>query len=569
MAYQTNVLDDDFVRNDGTLPEISCEFTLDKTIFFEDFRSYKKASAFVAFLKTLEAANWKVQEEVKWTDADDLSEVEVQYKGSIGDFFNSHTIETPHADDIKDAGDSEVADEDDIANKTVPFSEVVFDTFWRKHAPNFVSFDDDDNLIPNEIDLEYLAPTNTKKVAGQQFVQGKQAVLNLLEVAGIKIEDIATANTGRIKQYMKSRNLTINAQFQDFWTQKIGDGGKIAIEIELKNHDSTIITAAGKPYFEFWIIDQDHGLHPKQRSKGVRWFLSFYISLKADAKRTRESKSIFLIDEPGANLHARAQEDVLRVFEEIASTSQIIYTTHSQHLVEFDKIHRVLAVQRREDAKEGSDTVIIPAYHLGSASSNTLAPILEQMGIDFSSQNVIKKDNNIILEEVSAMYYLRGFGMMTKSKQHNYLPATGVSNVEQLVRLFLGWGLNFGVLMDDDSAGRKVYNSLLRDLYSDDAQMAKRYIYKIKGCSGIEDIFSKNDFRKIILRDESLFSDERQNSDLVKGGSYSKPMLAINFLKAVKEGKILLSDFEPETRSKIESLLKETERISEAPEWLS
>jgi len=48
---------------------------------------------------------------------------------------------------------------------------------------------------------------------------------------------------------------------------------------------------------------------------------------------------VLLVDEPGVSLHARAQEDVLKVFEDISHKIQIIYTTHSPHLVEINKLH--------------------------------------------------------------------------------------------------------------------------------------------------------------------------------------------------------------------------------------
>ncbi len=63
------------------------------------------------------------------------------------------------------------------------------------------------------------------------------------------------------------------------------------------------------------------------------------------------------------------------------------------------------------------------------------------------------------------------------------LPATGVNNVPQLANLFLGWGLDFGVVVDDDSSGRGVYNALKRDLFLDDEDEAKKTHYEDKGLS--------------------------------------------------------------------------------------
>jgi len=58
-------------------------------------------------------------------------------------------------------------------------------------------------------------------------------------------------------------------------------------------------------------------LYPKQRSNGVRWFTSFFLQLKASSLDDGKQGQVILIDEPGGSLHARAQEDVIKVFEDI------------------------------------------------------------------------------------------------------------------------------------------------------------------------------------------------------------------------------------------------------------
>ncbi|MEZ4999702.1 MAG: hypothetical protein R2727_03185 [Bacteroidales bacterium] len=46
-----------------------------------------------------------------------------------------------------------------------------------------------------------------------------------------------------------------------------------------------MVMKAGKPYLEFWVKDEGERLYPKQRSRGVRWFLSFYLELMAASLR--------------------------------------------------------------------------------------------------------------------------------------------------------------------------------------------------------------------------------------------------------------------------------------------
>lgn len=85
---------------------------------------------------------------------------------------------------------------------------------------------------------------------------------------------------GKIKEI----NDSVTADFREFWQQKIGKTNRIFVQFDIRNYDSTVEGKAGKPYLVFWINDGQEMLHPKQRSKGLRWFLSFYLRLKAGAE---------------------------------------------------------------------------------------------------------------------------------------------------------------------------------------------------------------------------------------------------------------------------------------------
>ena len=263
---------------------------------------------------------------------------------------------------------------------------------------------------------------------------------------------------------------------------------------------------------------------------------------------------------------------MLGVFESIRKTNQVVYSTHSQHLIEFENLHRLLAIQRRDDSDESSETIILPAYQLGMASTNTLAPILEHMGIDLSNQNVIAKKNNIILEEISAYYYLLAIELLTSNAHYNYLPATGVTNIEQLALLLTGWGISFGIVFDDDSAGRRVFNNIKKTLYQDNDVEARKNIYKIKGCDGIEDLFSQNDFYNILLQQSSFTASTKQNSELAKELHISKPVVALDFYLRVKEGRLSNNELEASTLTNFQDLMNLTQRAQSMNEvtedWL-
>ena len=80
------------------------------------------------------------------------------------------------------------------------------------------------------------------------------------------------------------------------------------------------------------------------RSAGFVWFFSFLVLFSQVKKR--HGNVIILLDEPGLNLHAKAQGDLLRYFKEkLRPEHQVIYTTHSPFMVPPDDLASVRTVE--------------------------------------------------------------------------------------------------------------------------------------------------------------------------------------------------------------------------------
>lgn len=80
-------------------------------------------------------------------------------------------------------------------------------------------------------------------------------------------------------------------------------------------------------------------------------------------------------------------------------------------------------------------------------------------------------------------------------------------------------------------------------------------VYKIKPGPGIEDVFSKPDFARFVL-DEPAVTYAESNSAYVKKNEISKPVLAFQFLIAVREGKIAVGAFEQDTTTRMRDVVK-------------
>lgn len=543
-SFPTAEISQDVLRSDGTMPEVSCSFQ----VSWDDIKELFKEKTLPKGLAKLVNEKKRVNLKRIWSSADSEGELALEEE-DLSALFESSEEEPSEEQTGEQEQETEAAVQG--GEPTGVTEEEFIDTIFDK-TPEFELFEDFASLLPDTIDLEDLQSKNEK-------AEGYKGAENLLAIAGLDLGFLQTGERRIVENRIDKLNQSVTTNFQEFWRQKIGRTNKISIEFELKHHDNNQGEKAGKPYLVFWIKDGGEKLYPKQRSKGVRWFASFYLQLKASSLDESKLGRVFLIDEPGGSLHARAQEDVLKVFEEIKSKVQVVYTTHSPYLIKLETIYRLLAVQRAEEENDKSETLVFDAHRLAAASSDTLSPIYTLMGADFSHQQVIKKNNNILLEEISAYYYLSSFRKLVNSqKEAHFLPATGTSNIPQLANLFLGWGLGFCVIVDDDSSGRSIYNGLKRDLFFDDESEAKKRMMKIKGCSGIEDIFTNNDFKKHILEDTSL-SFKQRNSEYMR--DKSKAIFALKFMLKVKEGKIKISGLEKTTQDNIKGLVSGIESM--------
>lgn len=523
-TFSTVAINDDDLRSDGSIPEIICIFKTNKDELRQILGERQLPKNFIKAFEKIENC---ISLKLTW-DLSDLEKPKMSLENQdLIDIFDYEPDENNSDPNNPYTEEQKVLTQDEFLN------------LFLESIPSFNLFEDN-SLLPRKIDLDDIINKNAK-------ADGYIGALNYLKIIGLDIKTIqGNKNIRIIENTIANLNKNLTAEFKKYWTQKIGKTEKISLLMELKHHDNSVPEKQGKPYLAFWIQDGDEKLHPDQRSKGVRWFLSFYLQLEARAK---QADTIFLIDEPGSNLHAKAQEDILKVFEKLKNNLQIIFTTHSPYLLDSSKIYRILATQRENDQDDSSDTKVISYLNLGSASADTLLPLYSNMGVDVSHQNVISKKNNVLLEEISAFFYFKAFCKLFNQLNETYfLPSTGCSNIPLLANLLLGWGIDFIVLVDDESSGRRVLKNL-----EENKVRSKEKLLKIDDCNGIEDLFSQQDFKTLLLNKDIKIT--QKNSEYCKKNNISKPILARNFFMKVMDGEITEKDFSEESKEKILSIL--------------
>ncbi|MDZ7739549.1 MAG: AAA family ATPase [Bacteroidales bacterium] len=426
--------------------------------------------------------------------------------------------------------------------RKLEYGSVELGELLAADCPHFEIFEDFGSLLPNRIDLEDI-------IADNRNVEGYKAARNFLVIAQLDYTFFQQPSSRILKQKIENLNSKLTLDFQDFWQQYVGRHNKIRINFELDHYSVSHGDRAGKPYLEFWVKDEGERLYPKQRSRGVRWFLSFYLELMA-ASQKENKQLILLVDEPGVSLHARAQEDVLKVFEDIKDNIQVIYTTHSPHLVDINKLHRVLAVQRDDVASHRSATVILDAARLGDASPDTLSPLQSIMGNPVGNQEFSVDRYNIIVNNVGTFYMMNAAIKLTGYKGRiHFIPSTDSSSIPLMCNILMGWGMKFAVLLFHNDDEIEVARELEKMVFSGKPGDNENIVIMPEEFTNAEDLLSTLDFKNIILKSREGIT--VSNSEHISVNDLPRNFLLSKFLSDVNAGKIKRDDLDEESKENL------------------
>ncbi len=209
------------------------------------------------------------------------------------------------------------------------------------------------------------------------------------------------------------------------------------------------------------------------RSRGFIWFFSFlawYSKLRKQGENL-----ILLLDEPGLSLHAKAQADLLRYFEEeLRPHHQLIYTTHSPFMVDPTRFDRVRIVQDLS-VEEGSDD--LPDDKQGTrvvgdvldATPDSLFPLQGALGYEIH-QTLFVGPNCLVVEGASDLLYIQTMSALLEKRGRTGLsarwtitPVGGAGKVPTFVALIGAQNdLNVAVLVDFHERDRQQVENLYR-----------------------------------------------------------------------------------------------------------
>jgi predicted ATPase len=311
-----------------------------------------------------------------------------------------------------------------------------------------------------------------------------------------------------------SRSIT-NTVFQG-WNRIFGRD-PVAQEVEI----GAEIEPDGNAFLDLKIKGADGYYDLSERSLGFRWFFMFLLMTSFAGNGASSSKPLFLLDEPASNLHSSAQAELLKSFEKLIDRCNLVYTTHSHHLINIRWLDTAYVVKNAAlgslelsdylNSRIGARTSItVTKYRQFVAQhpdqTSYFQPVLDLL--DYRPSVVEPVPDVILVEGKSDFYILR---YMTEvigvDSKLRFVPGTGAGSLDTLIRLHIGWGKSFLVLLDGDAEG----NKQLKRYETEFGPMIKGHCVLLPDVCGdpkikeAEDLLSQKDKEQIIT---AIFPDE-------------------------------------------------------------
>jgi energy-coupling factor transporter ATP-binding protein EcfA2 len=341
-----------------------------------------------------------------------------------------------------------------------------------------------------------------------------QTILIVLDLADIDIDDFvkkgATAEGRTIRQFDKrAASAYLTKQFQKLWTQK-----KVKFEIDI---DGTTLNL----FAEDEAIGFPVRLH--RRSTGFRWYVSFAWKF-THASNGEFENCILLLEEPGVHLHYSGQRDLLTVFDGLAATNTILYTTHLASMVDQSSPERVRIVESK-----GSHLAI--THGVVSRQSAPMAVIEAALGLtpDLSGMLGNRKvliveggTDALILNKLSGL--LASGGKPALSDQLYLWPAQTATKAPMYAAFAIGQRWDAAVLLDSDEEGHESRKKITAMNIKEFAESNGKFRVLMLGDAAgikktdvaIEDLFPDDCFREWVNR---AYGVAIRNEDLAVDGS--------------------------------------------------
>ena len=370
-------------------------------------------------------------------------------------------------------------------------SEYVAREWIDPNLPKFLYYDEY-YALPSTIEIKDLQKENLE----EEKLKTSKA---LFELADINIEELLNDDDYELyKSELEATSNEITSKLFKYW--KTNTSLRVEFDIEQKKKTVGNNTEIN-PILQIRVYNQKYmmSLPLASRSKGFNWFFSFIVWF-SKIQEDKYSNYILLLDEPGLNLHGKAQEDLLNFIEDLAKDYQILYTTHSPFMVYSGKLHRVRTVVETDNGTKISDSI-------QEKDPDTLFPLQAALGYDIA-QNLFISKNNLLIEGVSDLIYLTIMSNLLERNGRKGLrenitlvPTGGLDKVTAFISLIRGQKLRIACLLDTftDQKGKARLDNLIQKkiVEKNKIHFFDEFASIDSKKADIEDLFEKEEYLKI------------------------------------------------------------------------
>lgn len=444
-------------------------------------------------------------------------------------------------------------------------SEYVSRIYLKPNQPKFLYYDEYFSL-PSRISIEKLENSNLDEYE-------LKTAKALFELADINTSEILKSDDFEdFIAELEATEAIISEELFKYWATN--KNLHITFQIDkIEETDASSNTRIVEHILDIRVKNKGVSLPLKNRSKGFNWFFSFLVWFKR-IQEDENSNYILLLDEPGLNLHASAQADLMRFIDDLSDDYQIIYSTHSPFMIASDSLNRVRTVLETEEGSVVSDSI-------QEKDPNTLFPLQASLGYDIA-QNLFVSKKNLLVEGVSDLIILTAISVILESEKREHLrdditivPTGGLEKVATFISLLRGSKLEIACLLDSYTAAKGKAKM--------DNMIAERIIHKNKirffdeflpdyAKADLEDLFTKEDYLKLF---NSAFSDIKNIKESELNTSIKQIIIQLNkhigkdrfnhYRPANELVKLGVSKdyFSPETLDNFEKVFKEINTLFE------
>ena len=358
-------------------------------------------------------------------------------------------------------------------------------------------FSVEDNL-PRELTQQHLSPVGSSLTEAFVSLLGPHKLLALLEAKrNSSIRQIELELNGKLKEICVEINSDVSRDTvdADFIEIEIRKESGIRIEVRVDG---------GPSYYE-------------HLSDNTKFLIAFNI-IQQDRAQKNYLNSILLFDEPNRGFHPSNEGKVLNFLERLAARgNQVIIATHSQHMIDLDRVQAIRLMGKDNDQ-------YLYVYNRISDAPNSqeatlaLQPVTDAIGLRYAD-NMVVQDHVVITEGYTELIYLRALAQYLGCPPPSISPILGDGKIQTLASFLISQGVAFKIIVDEKKRKAKlqehfpVSDSAIFVVQDHLGDNAKRTI-------GIEDLFSKKCFSELLKL--ASHSPNKQHLSSVSNSEYAK-----------------------------------------------